>query len=74
MAFVESYVQLRSELPEGALVSGFGRYIDRFERREGAWRIARRHVTVEGVSAASGFRTDQFVAAWRDRQDPCYER
>lgn len=63
--------------PTGNLIIGF-RYIDRFERRGGAWRIARRVCTTEWV------RVDDPAHHWpipegmrrgsRDRGDPVYER
>ena len=61
--------------PKGNLVIGF-RYIDRFERRDGEWRIAQRVATSEWV------RVDALEHQWptpegmlvgrRDRDDPVY--
>lgn len=57
---------------------GWGRYLDRFERRDGAWRVARRMVVMdavfhaEAVGAARGGASnwgargaDDPLAAWR---------
>ena len=50
-----------------------GRYLDRFERREGAWRIAYRMTVFETLRAdQDGGRglQPQWIAARRDEQDP----
>ncbi len=62
--------------PKHNLVTGF-RYIDRFERRDGAWRIARR------VTATEWVRRDLPENHWplpasdrlgsRDKSDPVYD-
>lgn len=55
----------------------FARYVDRFERREGEWRIARRAVVHERVAMddvapdAPGFGADWVVRS-RDRDDYLY--
>ena len=74
VAFGESYVQLRTTDQSGEPMFGFGRYIDRFERRDGAWKIAYRRVTLEGIAGATGYKPSDFVQATRDRTDPSYER
>ena len=74
IAFGESYVEMRTTGADGQLVSGFGRYVDKFERRDGEWKILHRRVTVEGLSGASGFKTDDFVQGRKDRSDPSYDR
>jgi hypothetical protein len=77
-AHVESYwfapIKLRSE--RDAQLHG-GRYIDRFERRNGEWKIATRVVLPEWTVVADGAET----AATRarsigrlDGSDPSYER
>ena len=51
------------------------RYVDRFERREDEWRIARRTVVMEEVKASAElvrFRPGYAVAC-RDRTDPLWE-
>jgi len=62
--------------PERNLVTGF-RFVDRFERRDGAWRIAHR------IAVTEWSRVDHEDAWWpipdgmlqgrRDRTDPVYE-
>jgi hypothetical protein len=58
-----------------------GRYIDRLERRDGAWKIAVRRSTVELAFTAdaslvqSPFFTDLgYLKGTRDRDDPSYTR
>ncbi|MPM22037.1 hypothetical protein SDC9_68487 [bioreactor metagenome] len=49
--------------------AGWGRYVDRFERREGEWRVAHRTVVLEAISssvAKGGVRT-QGPLTWGDR-------
>lgn len=57
----------------------FGRYIDRFERRDGEWRIADRVVVHDwslsgALGAGSGFPLpmEGFAQGRRDRDDPAY--
>jgi hypothetical protein len=55
-----------------------GRYIDRFEKRDGRWAIAERVCVVEardelwGPNGNEG--NDAYVPATRDRRDPSYQR
>lgn len=81
LAHTETYFQLIVGLkPEAAAeraplsVSG-GRYIDRFERREGQWRIAQRVLIVE-YSAAMDATEWPHHLLWsrRDKTDPSYAR
>ena len=59
-----------------------GRYIDRFERRNGEWRIAARMSLMEwhGTPGPIFMGREQVLPdghgheSRRDRQDPCYER
>jgi len=52
-----------------------GRYIDRFERRAGEWRIARRVVISEYKTALDPIeRTGHLAWARRDHTDPSYDR
>jgi hypothetical protein len=62
--------------PRRNLTVGF-RYVDRFERRGGGWRIARRVATTEWVTAPTPgstwpVPTDGAVGR-RDRRDPLHE-
>ena len=57
-----------------------GRYVDRFERRAGDWRIARRVVTNEWIGEVGGGRErmqsllDVYIAPRWDREDISYQR
>jgi hypothetical protein len=54
----------------------WGRYIDRFERRDGQWRVARRIVVLESSStslALGGVRGGTSTWGHRDRDDPLYQ-
>ena len=51
-----------------------GPILARFERRDGVWKIARRLVTLEGTSSATGRTLDEFTQARKDRLDPSYAR
>lgn len=81
-AHCESYVLVALLSPDGKSTQVMGgRYIDRLERREGAWRIAVRRSTVEWSFAAdasllqSPFFTEQhFLKGTRDKRDLSYER
>jgi hypothetical protein len=56
-----------------------GRYLDRFERREGVWRIAQRAITNEWSQCRptshvlEGGRADYNLPGARDRSDPVYQ-
>jgi hypothetical protein len=81
LAHAETYFQLiiglkpdaRPELPRLGL-SG-GRYIDRFERRDNEWRIARR-VLIAEYSAALDAQDEAYHRLWarRSKEDPSYAR
>ena len=81
-AHAESYVLVTLLAPDGASATVLsGRYLDRLERRDGAWRIALRRSTVEVAFTAdarllqSGFFTAQgYEVGRRDRSDGSYER
>ena len=57
-------------------MSGAGRYVDLFERRDGHWKIAKRIVVYEGLWAARAADKPQPDASWplarRDKGDPLY--
>lgn len=72
VAFGECYFQTRSIGADGISVASWGRYVDRFERRNGEWKIAHRQCILE--YARPGFSTADFVQTRRDRQDPSYQR
>jgi ketosteroid isomerase-like protein len=77
-AHAETYylVVMRSE--SGAVTLGSGRYLDRFERRAGEWRIAARVVIVETSSdlgASDMSDLDRaFAPPAQDHSDPSYQR
>jgi hypothetical protein len=78
VADVESYVIAVHALPGNRIEVAGGRYIDRFGRREGEWKIDRRQVVVDWQ--ASGDRGEPsphlsaFASGVRGRTDPVYRR
>jgi hypothetical protein len=66
----------------GFPIARIGRFIDRFERRDGEWRIADRRVAMEWISEEiedspdmpGGYKLDNFAPTRHDRSDPSYER
>lgn len=77
-ALVETYVlaQHRRDGSAGEFLEVFGgRYVDRFERRDGVWRIAHRVCIREWdtkVSVDLAFPPGRFTEGRRDRTDPAY--
>ena len=79
-AHVESYTLARHKLRrDGRLVleTFAGRYVDRFEKRAGAWRISHRQVVhdwskVEPIEAE--YPNDAFEHGRRSREDASYRR
>lgn len=63
--------------PNDALCrEAWGRYVDRFERRDGTWRVAHRTVVIEASStsiALGGARVHPLTWGQRDRGDRLYE-
>jgi len=54
-----------------------GRYVDRFERRQGKWKIAHRQVVFDRSRldpVGKIFSTDEFVCGRRSREDAVYKR
>jgi hypothetical protein len=79
VAHAESYYIFRSlnvEAPWHSITSG--RYLDRFERRDGRWAIAERICTVEIRNEHWDPDGDQldgpYMTTSRDRNDPSYMR
>ena len=77
-AHAETYVQFLSLSPDRSTVRiGAGRYVDRLERRSGAWRIAHRRFVMECAMRGEAF--DWLGGQWgepagrRDRQDLSYD-
>jgi hypothetical protein len=74
IAYGEIYVSQQTTGPGGELLFGFGRYIDKYERRNGEWRILLRRVTTEWVDPKLGMDLSAFSTARQDRTDISYER
>lgn len=87
LAMVETYVASRRlRAPAGDEAAGlapddmicrqaWGRYLDRFERRNGEWRIARRMFVIDSrftSVAKGGARTGPSTWGTRDPSDPLY--
>ena len=71
VAYGESYIAVRHAIvPDDRHADGFARYLDRFERRDGEWRIARRKLVLEwdGIGGP-GY---DYGGSRRDRSDPWY--
>lgn len=77
-AHTETYWTFSAINREGPrFMSGTGRYIDRFERRDGKWAIAARICVLAANSWATGADDEldgNFVPTARDRNDPSYMR
>jgi hypothetical protein len=82
VAHAESYV-IGLFADKGAKTSRMlaGRYIDRLERRDGAWRIALRRATMEVVMTGEALTFNGqtppgsgYLKGSRDRNDPSYHR
>ena len=79
-AYVETYVYAdhRAKDDEGERLERFGaRYLDRFEQRHGAWRVADRVVVVEWsdespITPVRG--SSRYVHGLRNRDDLAYQR
>lgn len=87
LALVETYyASRRVRAPVGEECAGlapddaicrqaWGRYLDRFERRDGEWRIAKRMVVTDSrftSVAKGGARNAPLTWGTRDRSDPFY--
>jgi ketosteroid isomerase-like protein len=54
-----------------------GRYVDRFERRKGLWKIAHRQVVFDRSridKVEKAFSIEEYVSGERSREDPVYKR
>ena len=81
-AHCESYVLvilLNNDGETARLISG--RYIDRLERRDGAWKIALRRTTVDALLSGDAsilqsplFHDQGYTKGTRDRRDVSYQR
>ena len=81
-AHAESYVLVGLLNPDGKTARFInGRYIDRLEKRDGAWKIALRRCTVDVLIAGDAsildlpqFKAGGFVKGTRDTGDLAYRR
>lgn len=77
-AHAETYYLVVMRTEAGEMNLGSGRYLDRFERRNGQWRIAAREVVVESLvqlGLADMAAVDAaFAASRQDPGDPSYDR
>jgi hypothetical protein len=75
IAYGESYVEVR-ELVDGQRFAVVARYIDRYEKRAGEWRIAQRQVVREFrvPEGERAFPPPSDVRGSRDASDPSYAR
>jgi ketosteroid isomerase-like protein len=79
-AFAESYVLAfhRYRDPPDTISTVAARYVDRFERRDGAWKIAHRQLVVDWTRLEEGVRpvanAARFQPGARDRSDLSYMR
>lgn len=78
IAHVESYfMALHIAGDRQTQVSAWGRYVDRFEQRDGEWKIARRRVVLDwSKQEPAGERYQHehsFVRQRRNRDDPVYD-
>lgn len=82
VAHAESYVLVGLLNPDGRTARFInGRYVDRLEKRDGAWRIALRRCTVDLLIAGDAsilempqFKAGGYIKGTRDRQDVSYHR
>jgi hypothetical protein len=71
----EVYTDVRVGAPAGGdkLHGGFGRQLDRYERRNGEWRIAHRRVVIEWFDPGPERERPEIRDSRKDRSDPSYE-
>ena len=80
VAFTETYCISFSEDMSGNNATVYNRYIDRFERRAGVWKIADRLVVLDLTRTEPATKPFGDVPGWdfawgtRDRTDPSYRR
>ena len=71
----ESYSAGNHVLSDGRRLRSLVRYVDRFERRDGEWRISRRQMILDNsevTPAAQSVEGAPPTAARRNRDDPSY--
>ncbi|MEA3001851.1 MAG: hypothetical protein QOH81_639 [Sphingomonadales bacterium] len=73
VAYGEVYMSVRMADGEaGSPPDPFGRNLDRYERRDGTWRIAERRVIIERWEKREGVDTSKFLIGRKDGEDPSY--
>lgn len=79
VAFVETYLTAEHEATsyhkwDGSFVILWARYLDRFEKRDGVWKIARRQLLIDWMrrddSPAGWYKLPQGQLGKRDGSDP----
>jgi ketosteroid isomerase-like protein len=74
----ETYYCFTAQPPDGEPRMAWGRYIDRFERRDGRWAIAVRHCVIDVMSTSlAGPAELELIengGTTKDRRDPSYMR
>jgi hypothetical protein len=77
-AHAETYYLVVTRSETGSVMLGSGRYLDRFERRAGEWRIANRVTLVETSSDLGPSEMEEldraFAAPAQNHSDPSYQR
>jgi len=75
VAHSETYVLWVLRRKDGRTVDlGGGRYVDRFERRDGEWRIAARELVIDWSCQAKARAIGPYPTGTWDRSDPSYRR
>ena len=83
VAHVETYHLYTARTKSGTNWASTGRYIDQFERRDGAWGLVFRHIAVEWVGEVNPMDLPLLedvnapktrLSAARDKTDPSYLR
>lgn len=73
LAWGELYMSVRTADADAASPpDAFGRNLDRYERRDGEWRIAERRVIIERFFPDRAVDRTKFLAGRKDRLDPSY--
>lgn len=77
-AHVETYFLVGQQLKDGPVRMAGGRYVDRFERRDGRWAVANRVCLVEWngelIKTQTAVDPDLYVRGTWDKTDPSYQR
>ncbi len=80
VAYTETYCLSINDNGQGLNITAYNRYIDRFERRNGEWRIADRLVVLDVTRIEPTTEPFGNVPGWnftwgtKDRSDPVYRR